>query len=155
MLGFAADGLLLIIAGIALALAVLWLRFQKPHLGHIAPYAIMAGLTSLLVGKLMSFWQPNAVRPFVEKGVEAGAAYIDNPGFPSDHALLATVIVVAVYFLTPYKRTSYVLAVLVLIMSAARVMGLVHTPLDIVGGIVAGAAGAVWYLKARRDKALS
>lgn len=155
MIAFAADGLLIVIALVAVSLGIVWLWRSKPDLKQVASYAIMAGLTSLLAGKLMSFWQPSAVRPFVEKGVEAGAAYIDNPGFPSDHALLATVIVMALYFLTPYRKTSYVLMGLVVVMSVARVLGLVHTPLDVVGGTFAGIVGVVWYLKARTDKVLT
>lgn len=109
---------------------------------------VMAGLTSLFVGKVMSLlYQPAVARPFLELGVSPGAAYIDNPGFPSDHALLATVLVVAVYALTQQRRLVAILASVVFAMAVARVAALVHTPLDVIGGIVAGLAGAVWYGK--------
>ena len=112
------------------------------------PVLIMAGLTSLLVGKVMSLlYQPEVARPFLELGLEPGAAYIDNPGFPSDHALLATVAVVAVYFLTRNRRLSTALMLLVVLMAVARVVALVHTPADVVFGMVAGLSGAVWYKK--------
>jgi membrane-associated phospholipid phosphatase len=109
---------------------------------------VMAGLTSLLVGKLMSLmYQPAVARPFIELGLTPGAAYVDNPGFPSDHALLGAVAVMAVYQLGRDRRIAYVLAALVVVMCAARVVALVHTPLDVIGGLLAGCAGAVWYLK--------
>jgi membrane-associated phospholipid phosphatase len=79
--------------------------------------------------------------------VAPGAAYIDNPGFPSDHALLATATIVAVYAFTKNRTVTLFLMVLLLIMSIARVVALVHTPLDIVGGILAGLAGSLWYKK--------
>ena len=108
----------------------------------------MAGLTSLLAGKMLSLlYQPAVARPFLELGLAPGAAYVDNPGFPSDHALLATVAVVAVYALTRNRRLVAVLGLLVAVMCIGRVVALVHTPLDVVGGILAGLVGAVWYRK--------
>lgn len=149
-----ADGLLLfilVVAGIAGVYHVIKSRKLKLY----TPYAIMAALTSLLVAKIVSvIYQPSAARPYIEQGVQAGAAYIDNPGFPSDHALLATVIVVMLFALTPYKKLSMVLAVLVIAMSAGRVLALVHTPLDIAGGILAGCIGALWYMQMQKVKRL-
>lgn len=117
--------------------------------GWIAvPIVIMAGLTSLLVGKVMSLlYQPSVARPFVELGVKPGAAYIDNPGFPSDHALLATVTVIAVYTLSRNRRLTILLAGLLGVMCVARVAALVHTPIDIIGGLIAGLSGSIWYKK--------
>ena len=147
LIRFAADGLLLLIilgAGIAGAITV----FRSPRVLTKTPLVIMAGLTSLLAGKLLSLvYQPSLVRPYIERGLQPGAAYIDNPGFPSDHALLATVVILIVYFVTPYKRLSYILALLLIIMAAARVLAFVHTPLDVVGGVLVGLAGGIWYFR--------
>lgn len=146
LIKFLADGLLLVIMGVAGALAVrgvVWRRWRR-----LVPYAVMAGLTSLLIGKLLSLlYQPSITRPFIEHGTSAGASYMNNPGFPSDHMLFATVVVCAVYFLTPYKKSAWLLAVAALVMGTARVVAQVHTPLDIFGGIVAGVSGAVWYVR--------
>lgn len=147
LIRFAADGLLLLIilgAGIAGAVTV----FRSPHVLTKTPLVIMAGLSSLLAGKLLSLvYQPSLVRPYIERGLQPGAAYIDNPGFPSDHALLATVVILIVYFVTPYKRLSYILALLLIIMAAARVLAFVHTPLDVVGGVLVGLVGGIWYFR--------
>ncbi len=141
---FLADGLLIIILMISVIAGLrglAWRRWQG-----IIPYAIMAGLSSLLVGKLLSLvYQPTILRPFLERGVQPGAAYIDNPGFPSDHMLLAGVVVLAIYYLTPYRQLSYILGLMALVMGIARVVALVHTPLDIIGGAVAACSGIVWY----------
>ncbi len=149
-----ADGLLVIIIAIAGMMAikgVQWRNWQQ-----VLPMAVMAGLTSLLVGKLLSLiYQPSMTRPFIEQGVAAGAAYIDNPGFPSDHVLLAVVVVCAVYFITPYKKMAIILGIFVVIMAVARVLALVHTPLDIFGGVVAGLSGAIWYHKMLKDSTIS
>lgn len=117
------------------------------------PYVIMAGLTSLLVGKLMSLlYQPEAARPFVEQGVTAGAAYIDNPGFPSDHVLLATVVALAVIILVKKRWLSVLMVVAVLAIGLGRILALVHTPLDVIGGLVAGLSGGIWYLSLTKKK---
>lgn len=140
-----ADGTLILILAIsAVPIAVaLRKRFWQQ-----VPVIVMAGLTSLVAGKVLSLlYQPAVARPFLELGVQPGAAYIDNPGFPSDHALLATVAVVAVYVLTRNRKLTILLTFLVVTMCVGRVVALVHTPLDVLGGILAGFAGAIWYKK--------
>jgi membrane-associated phospholipid phosphatase len=142
---FAADGLLLVVLALA-AVCIIW--SQRSRLWVNLPVIIMAGLTSLLAGKVMSFlYQPEFTRPFLQHGLQPGAAYIDNPGFPSDHALLATVAVVAVYMLTRNKILGIGLMALVVVMCVGRVIALVHTPLDVIGGIAAGLIGVFWYRK--------
>lgn len=76
--------------------------------------------------------------------------YIDNPGFPSDHALFVTVIVLAVFVLTGRKKFALVLAILALLVCVGRVVALVHTPLDVIGGIFAGLVGGLWYVSIPR-----
>lgn len=140
-----ADGSLFIIliVGAAAILYAVRNRFWTT-----VPILIMAGLTSLVIGKLLSVvYQPSIQRPFVQFGAEPGAAYIDNPGFPSDHALLGVVIVLAVYVTTRNKQLTIILTLLTIAMCVGRVAALVHTPLDIVGGIVAGMSGSLWYKK--------
>ena len=140
-----ADGALIVLLAVC-AVVLVW--SMRHRIWSTVPVMVMAGLTSLLVGKLMSLlYQPAIARPFIELGVSPGAAYIDNPGFPSDHALLATVAVVAVYAVTRRKWLVLALALVLVLMSVARVVALVHTPLDIIGGIAAGLAGVVWYRK--------
>lgn len=133
----------LVVAGLAIVRTVPYKKWLS-----VVPVAVMAGMTSLLVGKIMSFvYQPAIARPFIELGQQPGAAFIDNPGFPSDHALLATVALMALYVLTPYKKLAYVMALVVVTMVIARVVALVHTPLDVIGGILAGLSGVYWYYR--------
>lgn len=145
-----ADGALVLIVVLA---GVLVLRETGlgPRLWRKMPLVVMAGLTSLFVGKLLSLlYQPAVARPFIELGVEPGAAYIDNPGFPSDHMLLATAVVLAAIVLAPRRRVWWwILIALTVLMGAARVAAYVHTPLDVVGGALAGLVGGLWYLQRR------
>ena len=150
MIRFLADGSLLLI--LATGGIVLLYDGFKHGLIRQYPYLIMAGLTSLLIGKLLSVaYQPDIERPFIVQGVAPGAAFINNPGFPSDHALLGTVVVLGVYALTKRKTLSLVLAAGVVVMVVARVIALVHTPLDVVGGIIAGLSGGLWYVGRRKQ----
>lgn len=108
---------------------------------------LIAGLTTYLLAKLIgSFFQPESVRPFELLGTAAGASFLNNPGFPSDHVLFATAITCAVWFETKSKWLSIILAILVVTVGVGRVLALVHTPADVIGGIVIALVGSVWYL---------
>lgn len=141
---FADGGVIIVVLVGAYAL----LR-RIPKGGRFQAYAriLMAGLTAYLVAKLIaSIYQPSLERPFEMLGVEAGALYLNNPGFPSDHALFVTAIAAAVWFETRQRKTAIFIAILVVLICAARVLALVHTPLDVIGGVVIALIGAVWYL---------
>lgn len=139
-----ADGTLVVIVVIAM---VALLR-GVPSTTWFSAFSriLMAGLTCYFVAKVLGFfYQPTALRPFELMGTTAGAAYLNNPGFPSDHALFATFLALAVWFETAYKKVAKVLFVLIVIMSVGRVVALVHTPLDVIGGILIAFTGIVWY----------
>ncbi len=111
---------------------------------------LMAGLTAYLLAKLVgSIWQPDGMRPFELLGKAAGASYLQNAGFPSDHILFATAITCAVWFETKQKTLTWILAILVVVVGVGRVLALVHTPLDVIGGIVFALAGCVWYINSK------
>lgn len=146
-----ADGLLIALL-LGSGLVLFFGTSQRTKLTSY-PYVIMAGLTSLLVGKLLSLvYQPSADRPFIEQGLEAGAAYIDNPGFPSDHVLLATIVALTTMVFVKKRWLRVAMVATVVAISVGRVLALVHTPLDIVGGIVAGLSGGVWYYVLTKSK---
>ena len=126
------------------------LLFKIPKNGRFEAYTriLMAGLTSYLIAKFIaSVYQPSFERPFEILGVAPGALYLNNPGFPSDHALFVTAITAAVWFEAKMKKTTILLATLVVLICVGRVLALVHTPLDVIAGVVIGLVGAVWYLQ--------
>ncbi len=106
---------------------------------------VLAGLTAYVFAKIAGHFMPESQRPFQELGVAAGAAYLPNPGFPSDHMLFATFLTISVWFSTRSKALFYALAVMTLVMGVARVLALVHTPLDIIGGLLIGCTSILWY----------
>jgi len=125
------------------------LLFKIPRGGRFEAYSriLMAGLTAYLIAKFVAtIYQPSFERPFETLGVAPGALYLNNPGFPSDHALFVTAIAAAVWFETRMKKTTILLVSLVALVCIGRVLALVHTPLDVIAGVVIGLIGAVWYV---------
>jgi undecaprenyl-diphosphatase len=149
-----ADGAILpivIIAGYALLF-----RIPKNHRYEAYVRILMAGLTSYLFAKLLgALYQPSGERPFEILGVAAGASYLNNPGFPSDHALFTAFLTLAVWFETRQKTLTIILVILTLSVCIGRVLALVHTPLDVIGGLVVACLGALWYLQAHQDKSVA
>jgi membrane-associated phospholipid phosphatase len=129
------------------------LLFQVKNKIQVYPKVIMSGLTSLLIAKLVSvIYQPDIARPFMLNNSSAGASYINNPGFPSDHALLATFLASMVWLGAKNKKLAIFLVFLDVVMSISRVIAGVHSPVDIVGGIVFGLFGLVWYIDISAQK---
>ena len=122
-------------------------RVSKSQRPEVYSRILMAGLTSYLIAKLMgSIYQPAIERPFELLGQAAGASYLDNPGFPSDHALFTVFLTLAVFLGFRWRTGAIVMAIFTVLVCIGRVLALVHTPLDIIGGIVAAFIGALWYL---------
>lgn len=141
-----ADGAIIPIV----ALAGYALLFLVPKGTRFEAYSriLMAGLTAYLVAKLLgAVYQPATERPFEILGVAAGASYLNNPGFPSDHALFTAFLTLAVWFETKKKVITIILVVLTLAVCIGRVLALVHTPLDVIGGVLVASVGALWYLQ--------
>lgn len=149
-----ADGLVIPI----IVIAVVALLFMVPRARRYTTYStiLLAGLSAYFVAKIFSLvYQPSELRPFEILGVDPGASYLNNPGFPSDHALFIAVLTLAVWYATRNKLVSGILLCLTLAVCLGRVLALVHTPLDVAGGLVAAAVGAVWYLKSQTHVAKS
>ena len=134
---------------IAVVLIGAWaILFKVKKGGRFEAYSriLMAGLTAYLIAKFVAtIYQPSELRPFELLGVDPGASYLDNPGFPSDHALFVTAILCAVWFETRLKKATLVLAALVVIVCVGRVLALVHTPFDVIAGVGIALLGALWY----------
>jgi undecaprenyl-diphosphatase len=139
-----------------LLLGIYALIYKVPKKGRYGAYCriLMAGLTAYLAAKLLAaLYQPEGLRPFELMGVAPGAAYLNNPGFPSDHALFVTAITLAVWFETRHKTITAIMAVLVVMVCVGRVLALVHTPLDVIGGVLVACLGALWYLTVPQKRA--
>lgn len=139
-----ADGAIIPIILIGSFLLVF--KVPKGHRYEAYCRILMAGLTAYLLAKLVaSIYQPSLERPFEVLGVQAGALFLNNPGFPSDHTLFAAALTLAVWFETKFKRMALVLAGLTILVCIGRVVALVHTPMDVIFGVVFALLGSFWY----------
>lgn len=149
LIRFFADGTIIpivLIAGYALLFCI-----PKGHRFEAYTRILMAGLTSYLVAKLLgSIYQPSGERPFELLGVAPGASYLNNPGFPSDHALFTAFLTLAVWFEARKRKLATLLLILTLLVCIGRVLALVHTPLDVIGGLLVACIGGLWYIRANR-----
>ena len=110
------------------------------------PRIVLGGITAYAAAKIAGFlYQPETLRPFEKLGVDPGAAFLPNPGFPSDHALFAMFLTLAIWFSTRNKALAGIMLALTLIMGIGRVLALVHTPLDVIGGLLIAFVSIVWY----------
>ncbi|MCL4354190.1 phosphatase PAP2 family protein [Patescibacteria group bacterium] len=127
---FAANYLLWIIIAVALTVFIFAERTTKRSLFWTA---IIALPLSFLMGKIASslFFDP---RPFVIEHIQPLIPHAVNNGFPSDHTLFASTVAMIVFL--HYKRTGIVLMALALIVGIARVLAKVHSPIDIISGVV-------------------
>jgi len=137
LLRFLADYLII---PIVLVGAVVLLRVPKKQRYQIWARAVVAGLSALLFAKIISLFYQGQ-RPFEALGLQPGASFLPNPGFPSDHTLLVFTITFIVWASTKNKRLSATLLVLSTLVAVGRVLALVHTPADVIGGIVCAFLG--------------
>jgi membrane-associated phospholipid phosphatase len=135
-------------------LGIYALIYKIPKGGRMQAYSriLVAGLTAYLIAKLLgAVYQPSLERPFEILGTVAGASFLNNPGFPSDHVLFVTAILLAVWFETRQRLISIILLALVAIICIGRVAALVHAPIDVIGGVLIAMFGAVWYINPTRS----
>lgn len=133
-----------------LLIAAYALLFKIPKGGRLSAYSriLFVGLTAYLLAKLLgAAYQPATMRPFEIMGVQAGASYLNNPGFPSDHALFTAFLTLIVWFETRSKTLTLTMAILTILVCAGRILALVHTPLDVIGGISVALFASLWYLQ--------
>ena len=130
-----------------LALYELFFKVESRRRYEIYSRVLMAGLTSYVVAKILGLmYQPEQLRPFELLGVNPGAAYLNNPGFPSDHALFAMFLVLAVWYALRRRSITIIMLTMALLVGVGRILALVHTPLDVVGGMAVACLGALWYV---------
>lgn len=141
-----ADGA--VIAVFILALYGFAIKIPRSKWSYWAPRIALVGIVTYGLAKIAAYvYQPETMRPFEKLGVEPGAAYLNNPGFPSDHALFAMFLVIAVWVSTRHKPLAWTMLTLTLVMCLGRVLALVHTPADVIGGLaIAGIASLLYRL---------
>lgn len=110
-------------------------------------FIILAFLLAFLVAQLFHLIPVEQYRPYqIMMTLPLIIPSADTP-FPSDHVMIAFSLVLAVIFMTRYKKIGLIGGLFMFIgVAMGRILALVHSPLDIFGGILCALIGAgVWY----------
>jgi undecaprenyl-diphosphatase len=120
------------------------LLIREP-LGRMKIWRFASVALSVVVGRglIASFFHQawNRPRPFVTEAFQPLLALMPSPSFPSGHVTLLFGVSVAL-LMAGKKKEGWWLMGLSLAVGIARVAAGVHWPSDVLGGVVAGIAGA-------------
>ena len=127
---FAAKYLILVVVLMALGY---WLTLSKKVKIELMVFGLIAGIVSFMLAKIGAslFYD---TRPFVAQHIAPLYPRGADNGFPSDHTLLAAFTAVTIY--TSSRRLGIGLMVLAVIIGTSRVIGHIHSPIDIVGSLI-------------------
>lgn len=133
---------------VVLALGLAWWRADKTIKPKFAIATILAGAIAFLLSRIAGhvYYDP---RPFVSEHVKPLIDHAADNGFPSDHALLTGTLTAITYFFN--RKVANVMLLLTVAVGGARVLAMIHSPLDIAGGWALGIVGAVagYYIASR------
>jgi undecaprenyl-diphosphatase len=124
-----------------------WLRANRKFKVHMAVAIVLAGVIAAILDKIASklYYDP---RPFVTHNVTPLVAHAADNGFPSEHTLFSFAVAAVLFFYRP--KLGYAAFLLAALVGIARVAAHVHSPIDIIGGIIIGLiAGWAGYQLAR------
>jgi undecaprenyl-diphosphatase len=138
---FAASDLIYLDVVLAAAIVV-WALYRRPA-RQILWWVIAICTTCIvaIVGALIGSSLYNDPRPFAVDHVHPLIAHAADNGFPSDHSLLAAVLVAAVILARP--RYTLLFVVLAAAVEWARVGAGVHHPIDVIGSDLFVSAGLI------------
>jgi undecaprenyl-diphosphatase len=127
-----AQYLLFILIGIG---GIYWLRQDKAAKIKIAFIGLIGAVIALMLMKIGAalFYDP---RPFVTHNVVPYFHHVADNGFPSDHTSLAAVLAVTLFFAS--RKLGIALFIGAIFVGGSRVIAHVHSPIDIIGGLVIG-----------------
>lgn len=120
---------------VALIFAWAWLRADRKHKYHMTIALILAGATAAILDKVSGrlYYDP---RPFVTHHVTPLVSHAADNGFPSEHTMFCFTVAAVLYFYRP--KLSYLAFGVAIAVGIGRVAAHVHSPIDIIGGIIIG-----------------
>ncbi|HEX3569099.1 MAG TPA: phosphatase PAP2 family protein [Candidatus Saccharimonadales bacterium] len=126
-----------------LSIGVLWLLRPRADKVKLAIMVVLGAAIAYVMVKVSGHFFYHD-RPFVYKHVQPWFSHGADNGFPSDHTTYSTLLAACAW---PFNRVLGALLFAVAIaIGTSRVLAFVHSPLDIVGGVVFGiVAGAIAY----------
>lgn len=151
------DSVIVFVAQYFLYLAVLvtagfWFAASTPIKIELVIRFIIGGVLALALSMIAShlYYDP---RPFVSEHVTPLFAHAADNGFPSDHALLTSLLGFTIVRYS--RRVGALLLVIAVAVGAARVAAHVHQPIDVIGSFVFSAIGAIVAARISRLRVLA
>lgn len=112
---------------------VYWLTLPKKQKIQMLIFGgIVAGVAFLLTRIGSALYYDS--RPFIDMGIQPIVPHDNNNGFPSDHTALAFTAAAAVFYMN--KKIGGIAAAIAVCVGASRVLGYIHSPVDILGSII-------------------
>lgn len=118
-----------------LILGFVWLKVNRAKKLELVIATILAGVLAYGLMKLAG-WLYYDPRPFVSQHIKPLVAHGADNGFPSEHTVFTMMISSVIYLYN--KRLGFAAFVITLIVGTSRVLAHVHSPVDILAGIVVG-----------------
>ena len=124
-----------LIVAVLLVAGLAWLRLSNKNKINFVVAAVCAGILAVILDKLAGklYYDP---RPFVTHAVKPLVAHAADNGFPSEHSLFSAALGGVTYFYS--KKLGMAAFVLAVVIGVARVAAHIHSPIDIIGGIILG-----------------
>lgn len=124
----------------ALITVVVWWQLKNADKLRFALQFAMAAIVATILSKTIAhfYFDP---RPFVVRHATPLFAHAPDNGFPSDHTTVTMLAAMIVYWYV--KPVGLVLAGMAIVIGLARVLSLIHSPIDIIGSIVIAAASTL------------
>lgn len=130
---------------VGLIAGIYWLTLPTTEKIKVAVFAIIAGIVCFLLIKIGAslYYDP---RPFVNNAVTPLYPHAADNGFPSDHTALTAFTALTVYFSS--RRLGLILLGMSILIGLSRVIGHIHSPIDIIGSLVIAVigSGVAYYL---------
>ncbi len=117
-------------------------KTRKTGIAVLGALLFGALLTNLTLKPLVARPRPYTVEPFRSWWVAIGAGAESDLSFPSGHTTSATAAMLAI-FLFNKKKYSWPVLLYPFLMGFTRLYLAVHYPTDVLGGLIAGALGAL------------
>jgi len=126
-------------AAVALLYLLALIQASRKHQRALVLAFIISGIIAVILDKLGGkvYYDP---RPFVSQHLTPLIQHSADNGFPSEHTVFS---MTTALLLTFYRRRLGAAAIVIaLVVGIARVAAHVHSPIDIIGGIVIAAIAA-------------
>jgi undecaprenyl-diphosphatase len=115
-----------------------WVKISKQEKVRLIVFGAIASVVTLALVKIGAALFFDS-RPFVNHHVIPLYPHAADNGFPSDHTALTAFIALTIFISS--KRLGIILLIMSILIGVSRVVGHIHSPIDIIGSLVFAVVG--------------